>query len=186
MELMDAIKARRSVRAYKPEAVEREKIEKLLEAAVLAPNGMNDQPWAFGVIQDAARLKNYNERTKAFLRSKIEEWPWLERYRDYIEDPNSNVFYNAPVLVTIYGKNKSPLAQIDCTLAAANLMLAAADMGLGTCWIGFATFVMDSADVKADLGVPADYTAVAPIIVGYPDGEVPPRERNAPEIVYWK
>ncbi len=186
MELMEAIEARRSVRAYKPDAVEREKIERLLEAAVLAPNGMNDQPWAFGVIQDTERLKGYNERVKSFLLSKVGEWPWLERYKEYFEDPTHSVFYNAPALVTIYGKNQGPLAQIDCTLAAENLMLAATDMGLGTCWIGFATELMNSPEVKAELGVPVEYLAVAPIIVGCADGETPSRERNAPEVVYWR
>ncbi len=186
MELMEAINARRSVRAYKPDAVEREKIERLLDAAIKAPNGMNDQPWAFGIIQDAGRLRGYNEQVKSFLLSKVGEWPWLERFKEHLEDPDYSVFYNAPALVTIYGKNQSPMAQIDCTLAAENLMLAAADMGLGTCWIGFAAELMNSPEVKAELGAPEEYLAVAPIIVGYPDGDTPPRERNAPEIAYWR
>ncbi len=186
MELMEAIHKRRSVRSYKPDQVSREQIDRLLDAAVHAPSGMNAQPWAFGIIQDKAQLDKINDRTKAFLLSKVEEWPWLAHYKQHFEDPEYNVFYHAPTLVTIYTKNPMPVAQIDCTLAAENLMLAAADMGLGTCWMGFAFFVMDAPEIKQDLGVPDGYTTVAPIIVGYPADEAPPREKNPPEIVYWK
>lgn len=186
MELMEAIRKRRSVRSYKPDAVGREKIETLLDAAVHAPSAMNAQPRAFGVIEDKATLGKYSERTKAFLLSKMEEWPWLANYKPYFENPEYNVFYHAPALVVIYAKNNAPVSGIDCTLAAENLMLAAADMGLGTCWIGFATWILDTPEAKKELGVPEEYTAVAPIIVGYPGDDNPPTEKNPPEIVYWK
>jgi nitroreductase len=186
MELMEAIKARRSVRAYKPDAVVREKIEKILDAAVNAPTGMNQQPWAFGVIQDKAVLHDYSEATKAFLLSKIDEWTWLAGYADYFANPEYSVFYQAPALIVIYAKNPTPLAQTDCTLAAENLMLAARDLGLGSCWIGFSTWVLDSPDVKKQMGVPEDYKVVAPIIVGYPAGDIPAPEKNPPEVMYWK
>ena len=186
MELMEAIKARRSVRTYKPDAVEREKIEKIIGAAVKAPTGMNQQSWAFGVMQDKARLHGYSEAVKAFLLGKVDEWTWLAPYAEHFANPEYNVFYYAPALVVIYAKNPSPIAQIDCTLAAENLMLAACDLGLGSCWIGFATWVLDQPDVKKQLGVPEDYTVVAPIIVGYPAGDIPVPEKNPPEVMYWK
>lgn len=186
MELMEAIGKRRSIRAYKPDAVSREAIDRLLDAAVQAPSAMNTQPWVFGVIQDSSTLQKYSERTKAFLLGKIAEWPWIERYREYFEDPDYSIFYNAPTLVVIYAKAISPIAQIDCTLAAENLMLAATDMGLGTCWIGFATEVLNSPEAKKELGVPEEYTVIAPIIVGYPDGPPPEREKNPPEVIYRK
>lgn len=186
MELMEAIETRRSVRAYKSQPVEEEKIRRLLHAAVQAPSGMNAQPWAFGVIQDGTRLKEYSEGVKKLLLSKVNEWTWLDRYVEYFRDPNYDIFYNAPALVVIYSKNPTPLSGIDCTLAAENLMLAACGMGLGTCWIGFATELLNQPEVKKDLGVPEEYSTVAPIIVGYPDGPIPEREKNPPEIVYWR
>jgi nitroreductase len=184
MELMEAIEKRRSVRAYKPDNVEREKIEKLIHAAVMAPTGMNAQPWAFGVIQDTAMLADLNARTKAFLVSKADEWPWLDRYLEHFKDPEHSVFYGAPALVTIYAKNDSPIAQIDCCLAAENLMLATTDLGLGTCWMGFVGFILNTPEANKELGVPEGYKAVAPIAVGYPAAEMPLPERNEPEIIY--
>lgn len=186
MELMEAIKTRRSVRSYKPDAVDRQSIDRLLDAAVHAPSGMNIQPWAFGVIQDTETLKDYSERIKAFLLGNVDAMPWLAQYQDFFNAPNYHVFYNAPTLIVIYAKATNPISQIDCTLAAENLMLAACDMGMGTCWIGFANDFLNQAEIKRELGVPEEYSVVAPIIVGYPDGPIPPRERNAAEVIYWK
>jgi nitroreductase len=164
--------------------VSREAIDKLLHAAVQAPTGMNAQPWAFGVIQDKETLRNYSDRTKTFLLGKIAEWPWLERYREHFVNPGYSVFYSAPALVVIYAKAASHIAQIDCALAAENLILTACDMGLGSCWIGFATEVLNASEAKKELGVPEEYTAIAPIIVGYPDGPPPEREKNPPEVIF--
>jgi nitroreductase len=65
-------------------------------------------------------------------------------------------------------------------------MLAATALGLGTCCVGAAVEVLNSADMKADLGIPADVHAVAPIIVGVPEGSPPAVPRREPEIVSWK
>jgi nitroreductase len=73
----------------------------------------------------------------------------------------------------------------DCWLAAENLMLAACAMGLGTCCIGFAVPVLNAPDVKRELGIPADVTAVAPIIVGVPRDATPPVPRKGPDVLRW-
>lgn len=185
MELMQVIEKRRSIRKYKPQQVEQDKIQKLLHAAVQAPTAMNEQPWAFGVIQEQDVLARYNEKTKAFLLSKLNEWPWLTRLEERLRNPEYNVFYNAPTLIVIYAKNDSSMAQIDCCLAAENLILTACDMGLGTCWIGLSHPTLNAPEVKTELGVPQDYVVVAPIIVGYPDGDPPLVERRPPELLYW-
>jgi len=184
MELMEVIKNRRSVREYTSAPLDRETIEKLLEAAVHAPSGMNIQNWAFGVITDPARLKDYSDKVKAELMKHVDEWEWLSRYKEMISDPNYHVFYHAPALVVIYSKSFGTLGEINCCLAAENLMLAACDMGLGTCWIGFATELLNQPEMKKELGVPEEYTAVAPIIVGHPAGDVPEVPRNAPEVLF--
>jgi len=185
MEFMDVLTARRSVRSYTPTPLDRATIEKLIHAAMQAPSATNTQPWAFGVITGVERLKEYGDRVKAKLLPALDQMPELERYRDMITDPKYNVFHGAPALVVIYGKPASLLPEIDCALAAQNLMLAAAAMNLGTCWIGFAQEFFDPPAVKAELGVPESYKAIAPIIVGHPAGTTPPVPRNTPEVVYW-
>ena len=186
MDLTQLLSERRSVRKYLPTPVAREQIEQLIQAAVLAPSAMNSQPWAFGVVQDAAALRDLSTRAKADLLAKLPQYPALAHYREMLENPRYDLFYGAPALVVIFAKPAGPHGEGDCCLAAENLLLAAREMGLGTCWIGFATMYLNQPEVKAELGVPAEYTAVSPLIVGYPDGTMPPRERNAPEMLFWK
>jgi nitroreductase len=186
MELMRVIEKRRSVRAYKPQPVEKEKIEKIIHAAVMAPTAMNAQPWAFGVIQDQSILDTINARTKAFLLKKQEEWPWLSRFAESCKDPGFSVFYGATALVTIYAKEDAPLARIDCSLAAENLMLAATDLGLATCWMGRVGFFLGTPEANKEFDIPAGYVPVAPIAVGYPATEPSVPARNPTEMLYWK
>ena len=184
MNLMNVIYARHSVRSYAETPVERAVIEQLLQAAVQAPSAMNLQPWAFGVIQGAELLHAYSRRAKDHLLSMREQLPWLAGYIPMLENPDYNLFYGAPALVVIYARPETT-PQGDCCLAAENLMLAAWDMGLGTCWIGFAGLYFNLAEVKQALEVPADYVAVAPLIVGHPHGDIPAAEKNPPQILFW-
>ena len=64
-------------------------------------------------------------------------------------------------------------------------MLAAHNEGLGTCWIGFAKYLLDSAEFKAEVGIPAEYVAAAPMILGYPAVEHPPVPRKTPEVYFY-
>lgn len=186
MELMDAIKARRSVRQYEPRPVERTTIEQLLQAAGQAPSAVNTQPWAFGVIEGVEVLREYSARAKEHLLRMLPEFPHLARFQDMLSNPDYNLFYDAPALVIIYAKPAGLHAAGDCCLAAQNLMLAACDQGLGTCWIGFSQAFFDQSEVKAELGVPSEYQVVAPLIVGYPDGPTSPVPRDPPEVVFWQ
>lgn len=87
-------------------------------------------------------------------------------------NPEFCVFYDAGTLIVICAKPMGPFAVADCWLAAENLMLAACAMGLGTCCIGSAVPALNTVDAKAELGIPLDVTAVAPIIVGVPSGSI--------------
>lgn len=186
MNMREVIYARHSVRQYTETTVDRATIEQLLHTAVQAPSAMNTQPWAFGVIQGAEVLRRFSDRAKSYLLSLLDQRPWVRGYQPMLENPDFNMFYNAPALVVIYARPVGPEPEQNCCLAAENLMLAACELGLGTCWIGFATAYFNRPDIKDDLGVPAECTAVAQIIVGYPAGDIPPVEKNPPQILFWQ
>lgn len=186
MELVAALRTRRSVRKYKGERLPERTIRELLELAVWAPSGMNTQPWAFVVLEDREYLKNLSGRAKTFLLERLNIMPQLEKYRGMLADPDLDIFHGAPVLVMIYSSKASSTYLNDCSMAALNLMLAAWDRGLGSCWIGFASGIGNTPEVKKELGVPEEYALVAPVILGYPAGPAEPAQRKPPQILSWK
>lgn len=184
MELSEAIRKRRSVRSYSDRSVDEATVKALLEAAALAPSAVNEQPWAFAVVQDKPLLKAYSDRAKKLSAAKLS--PTHAELHKMLRDPAFNIFYDAGTLIIICARPIGPHPDWDCCLAAENLMLAAADMGLGTCTIGFAWPLLEQADVKEELNIKAEYRPVLPIIVGYPAEEVPAPPRRPPQILSWK
>jgi nitroreductase len=186
LELMEAIRNRRSVRAYAAKPVEKATLEKLLDAAIQAPSANNRQPWTFGIIEGVERLRGYSDRAKAALLVQIAGNPDQAEFRARLSNPDFTIYYGAPALVCIYTKSGGG-GKGDCAMAAQNLMLAAHELGLGTCWIGLGQVLFDSPELKRELGVPAGCAAVGQLIVGYPEGELPaPTPRSAPEVLFWE
>ena len=185
MELMNALYTRRSIRKYKNTPVPKEVISKLLEAATLAPSGSNSQPWSFVIIQDQELLKKYSDRAKVLCLSSLKDKPDPHDYRKILSSPDFNIFYNAGTLIIIYS-SEGATSYGDCCLAAQNLMLAAHSEGLGTCWIGFSIALLNDKDFKTELGIAQNLTAVAPIIIGYPEFTPSAYNRNPPCILVWK
>jgi len=156
-ELLNVIYNRRSIRKYKPDPVPDEIIEKILNAARLAPSAHNIQPWHFIVVKDKK------------LREELSRWRWSRFLKD------------SPVVIVGCGDYKlSPkLWIVDVSIALQNLVIAATALGLGTCWV--CDFEEDK--VKELLDIPENYCVVALIAVGYPD-EKPemPKKKGLAEI----
>jgi nitroreductase len=148
MEFESVIKSRESVRDYSDKNVEDEKINYLLECARLAPSWTNKQCWQFIVIKDKKIIKSLS---KASIIN-----PWLK---------------NAPVVIVACGDPKKSGSRhdidyfiVDVSIALQNLVLAATDKGLGTCWIGG----FNERKVKEILEIPDNFKVVALTPLGYP------------------
>ena len=182
MDVINAIYQRHAVRSYLPAKPDEETIKFLLDAARHAPSAMNEQPWAFAVIQDKKTLEHISKVAKKMIPESDESGHNFERFLQ----PDFSVFYDAPTLIVIYGKPLGDFVAAECWLAAENLMLAACSIGLGTCVIGLAISALNSREIKEELGIPSGMTAYAPIIVGTPRGDILPVAREEPEILVWK
>jgi len=155
-------RSRRSVREYKRDAVPDDALRQLVEAARWAPTALNTQPWEFIVVTDA-EVKSAIARHARYFGMR---WPQIDE---------------APALVVVCARRVTPFTRDDCIFAGATLMLAAADMGLGTCWIG--GFKEDV--IKRLLGVPGDYLLPGLCTVGWPAGETaPPPKRPVDDMLH--
>jgi nitroreductase len=158
MEFIELVKNRYSVRAYKPDMVEEDKLQKVLQAARLAPTAANRQPFRLLVIRTAGR--------EAELR-RIYNREW---------------FVRAPLVICACGVpaqgwvrvDGKPYTDVDVAIAMDHLILAATELGLGTCWIA----AFDPAAARKVLGL-AD--GVEPIVftpLGYPADQPGRKERK--------
>ncbi|WMW26053.1 nitroreductase family protein [Methanolobus sediminis] len=184
--VIENIKTRRSVREYVDEDVSDEDIKTIIDAGVHAPSAFNSQPWFFVVIKNREMMTRISDHCKPRLLEKLEEATGesIEEMKKYLSMEEFNIFYDAPVLVIILGNNAAITADYDCTLCAENMMLAAHSMGIGSCWIGSACFVQESAELLDELGITPDYRVVAPIVFGYEVTVTEEPPKKEPQIVW--
>jgi nitroreductase len=182
MGLREALSGRRSVREYLAKPVPRNLLEEVIEAATWAPSAMNEQPWRFTVVSDRALMDSMSARAKAYLLSANLGMP--ERLRFMLADRDFQIFHRAPVLVVISAPVEIRWRIEDCSLAAANFMLAAHAYGLGSCWIGFAQDWLATPDGAAAIELPKTMGAVAPIAVGWPRA-LPDWAGRLPPQIHW-
>jgi hypothetical protein len=159
MDINEAISGRRSAREYTAQAVDEQTIRRLIDAAVHAPNAVNQQPWMFTVVRDQGRLDRISCDAKSHMLATVlpttPAGPHSDHFRSLLNHPHFHIFYHVPVLILISAIAQGPWIVEDCALAAGNLMLAAHAVRLGTCWIGFAQSFLNTSDGKKALGLPA-------------------------------
>ena len=185
MELDECIAGRRSIRSYENKAVPKEIINKILNAGVSAPSGMNSQPWHFVVIENRDVINKLSKRTKELVMEKM---PLPENLKAAFKSDKDVVFYGAPLLIlmTVQKKNDAyrSVNLLDCGLAAENMFLAAYQAGLGSCFIGFASFLNSDRKALSDVGIPEDHELMAPLIFGY-RAEFPAQKSREVKIIKW-
>ena len=174
---IESIFSRTSVRSYSAEKIGRSTLQKLLDAAVRAPSAMHLEPCAFVVISDRALLRALSDRAKPLFLEKLHHAPAS------FSDPEFDVFHGAGTLIVICAK-PSAFSEADCWLAAENLMIAACSMGLGSCVIGSSVDAINLS--KTELGIPAEFEAVAPVVIGHPAAKTEPSSRKPPNILAWR
>jgi nitroreductase len=160
MEVIDAIRSRKSVRSYLDKAVEKEKLSRVLEAARMAPSAGNRQEWRFVVVTDPEKRRRLAE-----------------------EAAGQRFIAEAPVVIAACAQTDGRIMRcgqacypIDVAIAVDHLTLAAVAEGLGTCWIGS----FDPEAVRRILAIPKEIVVVELLPLGYPRDPQPVAKSRLP------
>jgi len=183
MEFKEVVKARRSYRSFESTEIPENTIIALLEAGNWAPSPLNLQPWEFVVITDALKKAEVRKVAEA-ARQKVAASggpAWVSKYGlDFLEE--------APVLIAVlfdpsqgglgkfFGQNQGAISSASACVQ--NIMLAAADMGLGTLWFTF----FNPEEMRDCLGAPPTLEVAGVIPVGMPKGALKAPPRKDPKI----
>lgn len=182
MDIFECISTKRSIRTYEDRCITCEDMEKLLQLGTKASTGSGMEPWGFVVINDKDEINEWSEKIKKHLLDNIENFPYLMQYKSWLESRKYSVFNHANTLLVIYGNKDSHWRVYDCSLAAGNIMLAAHEMGIGTCWIGFGEYMLNTKEFKERYHVPEHYELVCPMSMGYMKEKLNEPKRKAPLI----
>lgn len=177
--VIENIMARRSVRAYKEQAVPRELLEQVVECGINAPNAMNAQQWEVRVVESKAWIDKATEAYKQSVKGTPAE--------KMVAEPSfKNMFRNAPAVIFI-GHKPSKYTAVDCGLMAENMMLAAQSLGLGTvCMASPVMFLTQAAGAEflSSLSFSEGYEPLICIGIGYADEAPAAKPRNKEVIKY--
>ena len=171
-ETLDIIRKRRSVRGYKADPVPKDVLDKIIEAGTYAATGMGRQSPIIISVTDK-ELRDKLSAMNAKIMGKEEGF-----------DP----FYGAPNVLIVLADKSMPTYLYDGSLVMGNLMLAAADLGVSSCWVHRAKEEFESEEGKAllkKLGITGEYEGIGHCILGYAADEVPEAAPRKDNYVYY-
>lgn len=188
--VLECIRARRSTRDFLPRQIEPEQLDALLEAAIWAPSGGNNQSWLFTAIQNKELLLRLNELIRTGFQSYIpdDDYPGKHGVKGAARREDYNFYFHAPTLIVASNKPGYENAMADCALALENIFLAAESLGLGSCYINQLHWLRDDAGVREflfTLGIPKEHTICSSAAIGYigKPSPAPARKENTIRVV---
>lgn len=197
--ILQLIKQRRSIRNFKEKEINKETLKEIIQTGKYAPSALNKQPWKFIVITNKNFIKDLSIKVKEELR-KILKKRFIKKFsikelKDedifklllaFAFSKEDIIFFNAPALVFILTKNFL-FNNESCACCAENMMIAAHSLGIGSCWIGFASVLGLKKQLLEKIGVPEKHHIAAAIVFGYPK-EYPGKpsiRRIGSDIIKW-
>ncbi len=210
-QLMALFRSRRSIRIYQRRAVEKEKLDRVLQAGRFAPSGGNRQPLRYVVLQSQERIAAVREIAISALGKRARRiQKEMERKReggeilsiadqtlqtyagiwlsmlDLFKQGTDRLFHHAPTVVICHGNPAAPTLEVDAGLAAMQMVLMAETIGLGTCFCHFLVFAIEeSPELRQALQIPEDNKVVLSFMTGYPDVSFPRLVARNPLKVNW-
>jgi nitroreductase len=193
MEFYKVIEKRKSIREFEKKRVPKDKLKRIIKAAAMAASAGNAQPWEFYVVQSKKKRDKISEILYSWLKKH-------DRLTQQIKDKKIKgilcKFYknlgDAPCIIFVYGNYKGIkkpgfYLKQSVDLAAGNLMNAAVEEGLGTCWVG--SLQTEEKEISKMLNVPSHCGLMASIIIGYPKKGYKPlirEKKKLKEVLFWR
>ncbi len=159
--VLEVFRKRRSIRKFKKDLLSKETIEQIVDCARLAPTAINIQPWEFIVITGSEKKKEIADTTD---------------HGKFIAD--------APCCIAVFCKDTKYYIE-DGSAATENIMLAAAALGIGSCWVA-GDKKEYAGKINKILDVPGEYKLVSLIPLGYPLETPNPKKRSLTEVIHWE
>lgn len=171
-EVLNCIHARRSTRSFLEQQIEDEQLDTLLDAAIWAPSGGNNQTWLLTAIQDRDKLLELNELVREGFQHWVpdDDYPGKLAVKTVSQKESYNFYYHAPTIIIASNRPGYENAMADCALGLENVFLAAQSLGLGSCYINQLHWLRDDPGVREylfSLGIPKEHTICATAAIGY-------------------
>ncbi len=196
-QLLQLMKSRRSIRRFSAQAVSRDDIARLLEAARWAPSNHNRQPWRFLILENKQRIQTLARKVGEGLTDKLKLLPPIAAASAGELMPYATLFGGAPVLIVVLHKRPVSVSEallegipnptlvsgepLSVAMAVQNLLLAAHALGLGTCVMTAPLLVQEA--LAGTLAVPAGFDPTCFVALGHPsESPAPPRRKNLEQV----
>jgi nitroreductase len=182
-EVLNCIHARRSTRSYLDRQIEPEQLDTLLDAAIWAPSGGNNQTWLFTAVISREKLLKLNELVKEGFQRWVpdDDYPGKLGAKAASQKESYNFYYHAPTLIIASNRPNYENAMADCSLALENVFLSAQSLGLGSCYINQLHWLRNDVGVRdflLELGIPKEHTICSSAAIGYIRKETSPLPRK--------
>ncbi|MDR0292938.1 MAG: nitroreductase [Oscillospiraceae bacterium] len=182
-EILTCIRERRSTRRFTEEQISPAQLDALLDAAIWAPSGGNNQSWLFTAVQNKDKLLRLNGIViKAFQAWTPDDgYPGKLGIKENSQKEGYNFYFGAPTLIIASNKPRYQNAMADCALAMQNIFLAAQSLGLGSCYINQLFWLRDEPAVRdylQELGIPKERVICSAAAIGFKGAESPAPARK--------
>lgn len=175
MDVMQALEERRSVRWYKDQPVEREKLEQIVRMGNKAPISGEIH---LSVLQNRDFLKKINDTVADHMRNSDNEF-----MKSRISTPGYEPLYAAPVLIVVSGPLGARGNGANGPCSVMNMITAASGLGLGSCYVMSPMMVLNQEEFRKKAGIPDGYEPITGVLIGYKEGDRFGRERIIPDNV---
>ena len=189
-DVLNCIHGRRSTRKFTDQQISSEQLDALLDAAIWAPSGGNNQSGLFTAIQKQSALLHLNTLVCQGFQHWVpdDDYPTKHAMKTRSKQDGYNFYHNAPTLIIASNKPNYENAMADCSLALGNIFLAAQSLGLGSCYINQLHWLRNDPDIRAylfELGIPKAHTICSCAAVGFIDkaSPAPARKKGTIQIV---